>query len=394
MLLRYSTMARLSALALCLLLCVFLVTTAWGQNTQGTVNVIVVDSSGGVIEGADLTLVDEATKDTRKVATQEAGNFRFVGLNIGSYKLTVEKTGFQTQAYAVQVQAGRVIDIKAELAIGSVSAVVEVKSVAPLVETSSSATSMTVDTRQVENLPLAGRDLTAFTRLAAGYTGDNSGGTWNGLPTMAQGNNLDGVMGSTSRMKFRSNAQAIVSPRVENIAEMTVQTDQLDLDQGFGQSNMQINFVTRRGTNNFHGRLFEDHRNSALNAMPWNYAAGQQKPALILNEFGGSVGGPIFKDKLFFFGSFSVWKQPGSFGADNQVITPAAQSGLFSYVDGGGATQQVDLFALASAYNVANGTSLPTTVNSLIQQEFNDINGWSKGGRSTQEPPTAPTSRS
>ena len=379
--LRFLTMARSRALVVCLLLCVCFLPTSYGQNTQGTVSVVAIDSTGGLVQGADLTLVDLATNDTRKATTQEAGNYRFVGLNFGKYKLTVEKVGFQKQEYEIEVQVGRVVDIKAELKVASVGAVVEVKSVAPLVEASSSATSMTVDTRQIENLPLAGRDISALTRLTAGYTGDQNGGTWNGLPVMAQGNNFDGVVGNTSRMKFRSPISSpIVSPRIENIAEMTAQTDQLDLDQGFGQSNMQINFVTRRGTNNFHGRLYEDHRNSALNAAPWNYAPGQKKPALILNEFGGSVGGPILRDKLFFFGSFSISKQPGAYATDNQMITQAAQQGLFSYVDSEGATQTVDLFGLAAAYNEAHGTTLPTTVNSTIQEEFTNINGWVQGG--------------
>lgn len=382
MLLKYRTRVLWGVLALSVLLCVLFAPAAWGQNTQGTVNVIVLDTSGGLIQGADLTLVDLATNDVRKATTQDAGNYKFVGLNFGNYKLTIEKTGFQKQEYQVQVQAGRVVDIKAELVVGTVSAVVEVRSVAPLVETTSNATSMTVDTSQIENLPLAGRDVSALTRLTPGYTGDQNGGTWNGLPVMAQGNNFDGVIGNTSRMKFRSPISSpIVSPRIENIAEMTAQTDQLDLDQGFGQSNMQINFVTRRGTNGFHGRLYEDHRNSAMNAAPWNYAPGQKKPALILNEFGGSIGGPIFKDKLFFFGSFSASKQPGSYATDNQVITQAAQQGLFAYIDGDNATQTVDLFALAQAYNTANpGANLPTTVNSKIQEELTAINGFVAAG--------------
>src|SRR5579864_4029291 len=92
-----------------------------------------------------------------------------------------------------------------------------------------------------------------------GYTGNlyNGGGTWNGLPSIAQGNNIDGVTSSTSRMKFQGNATPGLEARVEDIEEMTVQTDQLDLNQGYGQSNMQINFVTRRGTSAFHGRIYE-----------------------------------------------------------------------------------------------------------------------------------------
>src|SRR5262249_43345624 len=147
---------------------------------------------------------------------------------------------------------------------------VEVSSSAsPLIEETSNAVGTTVDLKQIESLPLLGRDLTALSRLVPGYTGSGSNGTWDGLPAIAQGNNIDGVIGSSSRMKFGGNAQPAVAPRLEDIQEMTVQTEQLDLNQGFGQANMQINFVTRRGTNRYHGRVFEDFRNTALDANSW-----------------------------------------------------------------------------------------------------------------------------
>ena len=103
---------------------------------------------------------------------------------------------------------------------------------------------------------------------------------------------------------------------------MTIQTDSLDLNQGFGQSSMQINYTTRRGGNDFHGRLFEDFRNRDLNANSWrNNANGLPRPAFELNEFGVSVGGHVIKDKLFFFGSFSSFQQPGSVPASATVLT-------------------------------------------------------------------------
>ena len=115
---------------------------------------------------------------------------------------------------------------------------------APVLETSSNMIGTTIDVAQLETLPLGGRDITQLARLSPGYNG-----TWNGMPSVAQGNNIDGVISSSSRMKFTGNSQPSISPRLENIEEMTVQTDQLDVDQGFGQAAMQINFITRAGTN-------------------------------------------------------------------------------------------------------------------------------------------------
>jgi hypothetical protein len=335
----------------------------WGQNTQGTVVVTVLDPQGNVVQGAQLKLTDSATNDVRNVATGDTGSYSFVGLSIGSYKLVITKEGFESQSYDVIAESGRKTEVKAALKVGSASTVMEVKGEsAPLIETQSSATALTISTDQIENLPIIGRDITALSRLTPGYNG-----SWNGLPTMAEGNNIDGVIGSTSRMKFRSNAQAIVSPRIENIAEMTVQTDQLDLNQGFGQANMQINYTTRRGTNDYHGRVFEDFRNSALNAK---YYTGGDKAKLILNDFGGSVGGPVIKNKLFFFVSYSMSKQPGSIPADNLYLTDAAQTGIFTY-----GNNTVNLFTLAANYNALNpGANLPTVVNHTVGQEIANVN--------------------
>src|SRR4029077_9798132 len=158
--------------------------------------------------------------------------------------------------------------------------------------------------------------------------------------------------------------------------EMTVQTEQLNLDQGFGQSNMQLNFVTRRGSNAFHGRVYEDFRNSSLDANSWLNdtltAIDPTNPAkknhLILNEFGVSVGGPIIKDKLFFFGTYAESKQPGAYTALNYLFTQAAQTGNFTY---NGNT--VNLFTLAANCNAnpscSQGQTLPIQVNQNSTQK-------------------------
>src|SRR5579864_6580538 len=283
------------------------------HGSEGTVTVTVLDVSGSVVQSAQLELRDLTTNDLRKAETQPSGTYTFSNLSLGKYQLRVTKTGFQTQVYDdVVVQAAQTTDIKAPLTVGAVNETVEVSGgAAPLVETTANSIGTTVDLKQIEDLPIQGRDLTQLANIVPGYSG-----TWDGLPSIAQGNNIDGVIGSTSRMKFGGNAEPNVMPRLENIQEMTVQTEQLNLDQGFGQANMQINFVTRRGSNAFHGRVYEDFRNAALNANSWlNDNAGLRKNPLIQNEFGGSVGGPIIKDKLFFFGTFAMGKQPGSINA-------------------------------------------------------------------------------
>ncbi len=357
------------------------------QGSQGTVSVTVVDPTGSVVPGAKLELRDIGSNDVRNAVTQDSGTYSFVNLSIGNYSLTVSKEGFNSQVFdPVVVQAARVTDVAARLQVGSTSQTVEVTGGAsPVVETTSNMIGTTIDVKQIEDLPLAGRDLTQLSQLTPGYTGqpgtgNANSGTWNGLPSIAQGNNIDGVISSPSRMKFSGNAQPIVSPRLEDIEEMTVQTDQLDLNQGFGQANMQINFVTRRGTNSFHGRAFEDFQNSYLNANSWyNNAAGLPRPHLILNNFGGSVGGRVIRDKLFFFGSFSMSKQPGAINATNLVLTPAAQSGFFTYTGSDGATHTINVLTTAHNFN----PSLPGTVNPVIASELQAINGSLRNGTVT-----------
>ncbi len=305
------------------------VPSVWAQHgSEGKVSVTVLDQAANVVQGAQLELRDLATNDLRKAETQGAGTYIFVNLPLGTYKLTVTKTGFKTQVYdAVVVEASKTTDLSATLAVGAVSEIVVVTAgEAPLVETTSSAIGSVINLKQIEDLPMLGRDLTQMSQLVPGYTGTlaDGGGTWNGLPSIAQGSNMDGVVGNAGRMKFSGNAEPAVEPRLENIEEMTVQTDQLDLNQGFGNSSMQINFVTRRGSNKFHGRAYEDFRNSALNANSWfNDAAGLPKNHFILNEFGGSLGGPIIRNKLFFFGTFAMSKQPGTIDANVWIMNPS-----------------------------------------------------------------------
>ncbi len=343
------------------------------HGSEGTVTVTVLDPSGSVVQGARLELQDTATNDVRKGETAENGTHTFVNLSLGKYRLNVSKAGFKTQMFTdVVVQAARTTDIAAALEVGAIAETVEVKGgSAPLIETTTNAVGTTVDMKQIEDLPVQGRDIAQLSQLIPGYSGGqtNMGGTWNGLPSIDQGSNIDGVIGSPSRMKFGGNAEPAVTPRLESIAEMTVQTDQLDMNQGFGQASTQINFVTRRGGNAFHGRIFEDFRNAALNANSWANDAQtaidptnpQKKNPIKLNDFGGSIGGPIIKNKLFVFGNFSEHRQPGTQKAFNWLLTSAAQTGLFTYIDSNGATQTVNLFQLAQGAGLPNQVNPATT---------------------------------
>ncbi|HET8638460.1 MAG TPA: carboxypeptidase regulatory-like domain-containing protein, partial [Acidobacteriaceae bacterium] len=262
--------------------------------------------------------------------------------------------------------------------VGATTQTVRVNAEAiPVMDTTSNSIGSVIDVKQIEDLPLNGRAITYFATLVPGYSGtpgtDGRAGTgnFNGLPSTDQGNNINGMASSTSRMKFGGNVTPAVEPRLEDIEQMTVQTDQLDLNSGFGQATTQLNFVSRRGSNQFHGRVFEDFRNSWLNANSWrNNAVGQKRSKLILNDFGGTISGPAIHDKLFFFGSFATKRQPGGYTATNNVFTTDAQNGNYTYTGTDGKTHTVNVLTTAHQQN----PGLPGSVNSVIASEQSAIN--------------------
>ena len=365
---------RLMSVLVVLVTLVVAAGTAWTQSgSQGTISITVLDASGGAVPGTALQLVDLGTNYVRKAVTHENGEYTFVNLTIGSYKLTAAHPGYATTVTEhVDVHAAMTTDVTVALKVGASSESIQViASATPLVESSSNVIGMVVDLKQIEDLPLGGRDLTALSRMTPGYSGTSSMGEWNGQPLISQGSNLDGTIGESSRMKIFGNIEPAVTPRIEDIEEMTVQTDQLDLDQGFGQAVMQANFVTRRGTNKFHGRAFQNFHNGGLNANSWNNDLRKvRKPKNIFNDFGGSVGGPIFKDKLFFFASMAMQKVPGGFSASDTYLNADAEQGKFTYTGMDGKPYTRNVLDIVNSYS----GSLTHTVNSEVAAQLALIN--------------------
>ncbi|HWB85834.1 MAG TPA: carboxypeptidase-like regulatory domain-containing protein [Bryobacteraceae bacterium] len=353
------------------------VSTSWAQvSNTGTVNVTVTDQGGGAVPGADLELKDLGTNDLRRAKTGSTGTYMFPNLLFGTYQLTVSAKGFQNQVFSsVQVQTGRITSIAATLQVGATTQTVTVvSSESPVVETESSALSNTIDTKQVVNLPMLGRNVMSLAFLVPGWANTGAGssnGTWNNMPGGAVVSaDFDGTPGISNR--FRSGGfnygTTVVQPRIEDVGEMTIQTAQLDLS-GTGTSAMRISIVSRRGTNAFHGRLFEDFRNSVLQANSWsNNARGLQRGTLNLNDFGGNVGGPIIKNKLFFFFTYGQSIQPSTSSASARVLSPGAQQGLFSYTDSSGNLRTVDLM------QIAGNAGFPSTVLPNIAGQLKTIN--------------------
>jgi hypothetical protein len=361
--------AFISSVAVCLaLLFAFAALPAWGQTeATGAVGVTVLDPSGASVAGSGLALRNLDTNSVINGTTATGGLYTFASVPFGTYELTITKAGFETQVLnSVIVQAGRVTDITVTLKIGAATEkVVVTASATPLLQTSSNSIATTIDMKQINDLPLGGRDVSQLVFLTPGYTGTAGYGTWNGLPLIAQSNTVDGVVANTNRMKFGGDATPAMSARLEDIQEMTIQTSQTSLNQGFGEASMGASYLTKGGTNSYHGEVFEDFRNSYLNANSWyNNAVGLPRNPLILNEFGGSAGGPIKKNKLFFFGSFSMSRQPGGYTNTQTFLSPTAQTGTYTVWQpqpaGSPFTvgQSINLFS-----QVATPNGLPATIN-------------------------------
>jgi len=356
---------------------VWAVASAWAQTgDQGVLTLTVQDKSGGVLPGATLVLRDKATNDVRQASTLAGGTYNFAALNSGAYTLTVSKAGFKDSVYeSVLIRASRVTDLVVTLTLGSVSEKVEVTAEqAPIVEATSNVIGMTIDLKQIEFLPMDDRDPTALAYFLPG----TAGGTWNNQQGQAQVAAIDGVIATSSRMKGggggavgvgSANIEAVATPRLQNVEEMTVQTSGLNANQGYGQAAMEAVLATRRGTNEFHGRAFTNLQNSSLDTNSWyNDYYGVPKPLYHKNDFGGTVGGPAWKNKVFFFGSYEQDSIPGKGTGTNSFLTPALQAGNYTYLGTDGNSHTVNLFDLAQQ------AGLPSSVDSGVAAELSKIN--------------------
>jgi len=349
---------------------------AQSSGNQGTVTVTVQDTSGALIPSAKIELVENRSDSARSAETDSKGLHSFVNLNIGTYHMSVSHAGYQTKVYQdVLVESSTTTTVDVVLPVGQVSETVNVTSQAnALLQTTSTEIGTVINSNDIENLPISGRSISSLTTLTPGYSG-----TWNGLPEPAEGTNVDGAVANNGRTKYQGTISTSISPRIESFEQVSVVTDGLSLANGFGQATMQLNYVSRRGSNAFHGRAYYDFRNSGLNANSWaNNVSGARKNKLIQHDFGVSVGGPILHNKLFFFGTFAMFKQPGTQTVNNYIFPTSVTNGIYGYKGTDGQTHNVNLFQLASQYS---GATLPTTinasVNTLIQNALKASSGLS-----------------
>jgi hypothetical protein len=346
------------------------------SGNQGILTVTVLDKTGSVVGSAALVLRDKATNEVRQAVTLDQGTYTFAALDAGDYSLTVSKSGFKDTVYdSIVVYASRVTDLAVSLEVGAVSqrVVVEAEQ-SPIIESTSNVIGTTIDLQEIEQLPMDDRDPTAFTVFVPGY----ANGTWNNQQGQAEVTSADGAIAISDRFKSygaMGPGVAVVTPRLQNVQEITVQTSGLNATQGYGQAAMQTVLATRRGSNEIHGRAFANLENSGLNSNSWyNDFYSIPKPLYHKNDFGVSIGGRIIKDKLFYFGSYEQDSIPGKGTAANSVLTPSMQQGNYTYLGSDNAPHTVNLFTLAGA------AGLQSTTDTGIGGEITKINGALSGG--------------
>jgi len=306
----YSQTPAFSQAGVLILLAVLFCFEARPQAVTSTLLGTVVDSSGAVVPNAAVTATETRTGVTKKAATSAEGNYTIPYLIPGVYRVEVEITGFKKFSRDnVELKIAAAIRVDARLEPGSVSETVEVKAESPLLQTDRSEVARSFASETVRELPIANRNFQSLVGLVAGVTPPTQGtsledpqgtnyyqanGQWNS----ANNTQVDGIDNNDPFIGV-----SIHIPPAEAIHEVNVSTSNYNAE--FGRAGGAIlNVATRGGTNELHGSLFEFFRNTHLRARNMFNVSPQPKPAFNRNQFGGTAGGPIKKDKTFFFASF------------------------------------------------------------------------------------------
>ncbi|HEX4231792.1 MAG TPA: carboxypeptidase-like regulatory domain-containing protein [Bryobacteraceae bacterium] len=287
-----------------------------GETTSAIVGTV-LDPTGSPIRGALVTITSTDNGMTRSVKTDNAGRFNFPQLTPGPYRVKAEAQHFEAQQNnAVVAGLGQKQTVDFTLTIAKASQSVTVSEEAPLINPENPNTSTTLNARTIENLPNPGGDTTYPLQFSAGalmntagsgndFVGSTNGYgnvQFNGLPALANGYIVDGLETNDPLTNLNSGLSTNLVLGLNSIAEVTVNTLSYAVDQGrYGAS--QVNYVTKSGTNHFHGNLYELWNGSRFNAADFftNSTPGNHKPRSTVNHFGGSLGGPLLRDKLFFF---------------------------------------------------------------------------------------------
>jgi Carboxypeptidase regulatory-like domain len=330
--------------ALCLIALAIATTssTAFAQSVSGTILGTVTDDTGAVVAGAKVTIVNEGTGLTRTVTADNHGEYNAPSLPTGHYTVTSEMSGFKTVALSnIEVGVDQRVRINIKLEVGAMTESVSITAESPLLQTSSSELGTTVGDEQIEALPLNGRNFVNLTRTVPGVLRGIPGANIDGAGSLAwrasasfsangqrpRDNNymLDGVDNNETWLQT-----VVIFPSVDALDEFKLQTSTYSAEYGRSLGGV-VNLQIKSGTNNLHGSGFEFHRNDAFDANNFfNNRANRPKPEFKQNQFGGTIGGALFRDKTFFFSDYQGHRESLGQTFVSTVPTLAMRAGNFS----------------------------------------------------------------
>jgi hypothetical protein len=356
-----------------------------GQDATGRIAGTVVDQSGAVIAGVTITVTNVGTGISRGIVSDNEGNYLVVDLPIGNYRVTAEKAGFTKLLTGDQkLLIGQTLRVDLSMAVGATTEVVQVQEVASTVETVSSTLGQSVTSRTLVNMPLNGRNVLDLALLQPGVTETNADSAQGGAGRFSIGGGrtdsvtylLDGGVNN----HILDNG-VVYTPNPDTVAEFRLLTSNYTAEYGRNGSGV-VSVVTKSGTNDIHGSLFEFVRNDAFNANTFfNNENGQPVPILKRNQFGATIGGPISipklfsgRDRFFFFIGYQGQRLVQTVqNAGVTTFTPAELKGDFSNALNGGPDPKVAAFLQANPFFQANPALAvqaiidPTKINPIAQ---------------------------
>jgi hypothetical protein len=361
--------------AFTLLTLILLVGTAFGQVSTGSLVGTVVDQNGGAVAGATVEVTDNATSKVRTVQATTDGTFTVPQLDVGTYTVKVTAQGFKAfTATELKIDVGRPYSLACTLEPGGVNENVTVVAGADVLNATNAELSNTVSSRQIQELPLNGRNPLVLLTLQAGSASNGATNTAiNGQRTSFTNITRDGINIQDNFIRSNATDFSPQRPGVDDISQFTVTTSNADAALGYGAS--QVNIATERGQSEFHGSLFEYNRNSKFSSRPFLSAT---RPFLNRNQFGFKVGGPTllpkfgeggagwYHNKGFFFFNYEGFRQRQTTNALKTILLPNARNGIFTYVDSSNNTRTINLFTAPGTGPAFGITSVNPVVASRI----------------------------
>jgi len=314
-------LVRALRIAVLVIACVLLAQSksTYGQVDEGSITGTVQDSSGAVVPNADVTLVNTDQGITLKTKSSASGTYTFSPLRIGHYTLTVAAQGFaKTTQKNLTVSVAQTLQVNVSLKLGGTTETVEVNTAPPELQTEEASVGQVIGERQVNDLPLNGRNFTFLAQLGAGMQtpqadtrGNAASGAFsaNGLRPAQNNYLLDGIDNNSNAVDFLNGTNYVILPPVDAIQEFKVQTADFSAELG-RSAGAVLNATVKSGTNSLHGAAWEFFRNDKLDAADYfENNTGIGKGKLRQNQFGVSAGGPIIKNKLFLFGDYEGFRR-------------------------------------------------------------------------------------